>query len=85
MTPGTFCISYFYMNLSNKQISIYVAKLKQKAISKLTTFTQNLYKYYIFHILCYCKNKIAQTICWHFLNSPNNALFQQIVQVVPSI
>lgn len=59
MTPEAFCIGYFYTNLGNKQISINVDKLKQKAISKLIPFTQNLYKYHIFHVLCYCKNKIA--------------------------
>lgn len=40
MTPEAFCIGYFYMNLSNKQISIYADKLKQKAISKLTFYTE---------------------------------------------
>lgn len=29
MTSGAFCISYFYMNLSKKQISIYVAKTER--------------------------------------------------------
>lgn len=28
MTSGAFCITYFYMNLVKKQITIYVAKLK---------------------------------------------------------
>lgn len=40
MTPEAFCIGYFYMNLSNKQISVYADKLKQKAISKLTFYTE---------------------------------------------
>lgn len=57
MTSGAFCISYFYMNLSNKQISIYVAKLKYKAFSN--TFCTELIQIPHFSILCYCKNKIA--------------------------
>lgn len=66
MTSGAFCIRYFYTNLSKKQISICVAKLKQKAINKLTSFTQNSHKYHIFLSCVIARTKLHRPFAGTF-------------------